>query len=149
MSKVTYSHALNMSEVKRLLSSDKGPVAKDLIKRAIRVESAAKKNISSNPKRVDTGRLRASITWELRMVGSTPTVRIGTNVKYARFVHDGTGIFGPYSEVIRPKGKKALRWKSKTYGAKSGKNAGYVFAKYTIGMKPNPFLKNALKAARL
>jgi hypothetical protein len=131
-----------------LLSSSQGGVAKDMLRRGIRVESAAKKNLGSNPKRVDTGRLRASIVTVMVMRDGKPIVRVGTSVKYARFVHDGTGIFGPYSTVIRPKNGKVLKWKSKTYGAKTGKYAGYAFAQYTIGMRPNPFLKNALKAAK-
>lgn len=117
-------------------------MAKDLIKRAIRVESAAKKNISKTPKRVDTGRLRASITWEMRTINGVPTVRVGTNVKYARFVHDGTGLYGPKHAYIYPKAKKFMRWKKK--GTK-----GYIYAKRIKGMKPNPFLTNALKAAKL
>jgi len=149
MGTVKYTARLNTSQLHELLNSSKGPVAKNLVKRAVRVESAAKRRISSNPKRVDTGRLRSSITWEIRIYGNMPIARIGTNVKYAKFVHDGTGIFGPYSTVIRPKHAKAMKWKSKQYGAKKGKYKGYAFAKYTIGMKPNPFLTDALKAAKL
>lgn len=148
MAKVNFSSKLNTSQIQILLKSSHGPVAKDIIKRCIRVESKAKQNISRNPKRVDTGRLRSSITWELRLIGGKPVGRVGTNVKYARYVHDGTGIYGPYSEVIRPVHAKALRWKSAKYGAKKGKNKGFAYAKYTLGMKPNPFLKNALSAAK-
>lgn len=149
MAKVSYSARLNTTQLRALLNSPKGPVAKNLVKRAVRVESAAKRRISSNPKRVDTGRLRSSIAWEVRIYGNMPIARIGTNVKYAKFVHDGTGIYGPYSTVIRPKHAKALKWKSKQYGAKKGKYKGFAFAKYTVGMKPNPFLKDALKAAKI
>ena len=132
---------MNSSAVHALLSSPQGGVAKDMLRRGLGVESAAKRNLGSNPKRVDTGRLRASISTVMIMRDGHPVVRVGTSVKYGRFVHDGTGIFGPYSTVIRPKNKKAMRWRSK-------KTGHYVFAKYTIGMRPNPFLKNALKAAK-
>jgi hypothetical protein len=148
VAKVTYSNKLSTQQIRVLLHSTHGGVAKDIIKRCIRVESKAKQNISKNPKRVDTGRLRSSITWEIRLLGQKPIGRVGTNVKYAKFVHDGTGIYGPTGQLIRPKHAKALRWKSKQYGAKKGKNKGYAFAKYTKGMKPNPFLKDALSAAK-
>jgi hypothetical protein len=148
VAKVTYSSKLNTQQIRMLLQSSHGAVAKDIIKRCIRVESKAKQNISKNPKRVDTGRLRASITWEIRLLGQKPVGRVGTNVKYAKFVHDGTGIYGPTGQLIRPKHAKALRWKSKQYGAKKGKGKGYAFAQYVKGMKPNPFLKDALSAAK-
>lgn len=138
-------HKLDTSEIHALLTSPTGPVAKDMIRRGLKVESAAKRRLGSNPRRVDTGRLRASITTQLISYNGRPAVRVGTNVKYARYVHDGTGIFGPYSEVIRPKTKKALSWVTKGKGRKKGNR---VFAKYVIGMRPNPFLKDALKAAR-
>jgi hypothetical protein len=135
-----------------ILDSPQGGTARDLLRRGLRVESAAKRNLGSNPKRVDTGRLRGSVTHQLLTTtgarGSRLSMRVGTNVSYARMVHDGTGIYGPYGEVIRPKNKKVLRWRSKAYGAKKGKSKGYAFARYVVGMRPNPFLKKAIPAAR-
>lgn len=138
-------HVINHAEMMKILSSPQGTVARDLLRRALKVESAAKRNLGSNPKRVDTGRLRASLTHEFATTGRTRMVaRIGTNVKHARFVHDGTGLYGPRHALIVPKSKKALRWTAK--GGRGKK--GYVFSKYSRGMKPNPFLKNALPSAR-
>lgn len=145
---MSVTHKLDLGAVSRLLTSPTGGVAKDLLRRGLKVETRAKELLNASPRRVDTGRLRSSVRAILITYDGKPAVTIGTNVKYAKFVHDGTGIFGPYSQVIRPKNKKALKWASKTHGAKSGKGKGYVFAKYTIGMRPNPFLKNALPAAR-
>jgi hypothetical protein len=142
---VTVKNAIDLGAINKLLTGQQGGVAKDLLKRGLRVESAAKKNLQEFPKRVDTGRLRSSIRAQLVTINGKPACSIGTNVKYAKFVHDGTGIFGPYSEVIRPVNKKALRWKTRSGHVGKG---GYSFAKYTIGMRPNPFLKNALKAAK-
>jgi hypothetical protein len=68
-------------------------------------------------------------------------------VHYALYVHDGTGLYGPKKTVIRPKNAKALVFKSKVYGAKRGKFAGKVVVKSVKGMKPNPFLANALDSA--
>jgi hypothetical protein len=79
-------------------------------------------------------------------VNGAPAVRIGTSVKYAMFVHQGTGVYGPAGRMIHPVNKKVLRWRSRTASGKKGK--GYTFSMYSRGMKPNPFLKNALKAAR-
>src|SRR4030042_2452356 len=132
-------HTYDAATVRAILSSSRGGVARDMLRRGVRVASAAKKNLGSNPKRFDTGRLRASITQQLASVNGKPIVQVGTNVKYARWVHDGTGLFGPHAQLIRPKQAKVLRWTSK------GK---VVYARSTRGMRPNPFLKNALKAAK-
>lgn len=141
------SHQLNTTAVAVLLSSPQGGVAKDLLKRGLRVESKAKMNLGSNPRRIDTGRLRASIRTIVIMIDGKPAVRIGTGVKYARYVHDGTGLYGPHHRYILPKNKKVLRWKVKGPKKLVGKG-GYVYAKRSSGMRPNPFLKNALSAAR-
>lgn len=68
-----------------LFESRDGPVGRDLARRAIKVENAAKRYCP-----VDTGRLRSSITRELAREGDDLTARIGTNVEYARFVELGT-----------------------------------------------------------
>lgn len=99
--------------VAQVLYSVQGPVARDLARRALLVESAAKVN-ASQPHRagpntgsapgggpaVRTGRLRGSITWRfaqdfgtlgsLVTGGSGMAVEIGTNVEYAQFVELGT-----------------------------------------------------------
>jgi hypothetical protein len=76
------------------------------------------------------------------------SVRVGTNVYYARWVHDGTGIYGPRRMVIKPKRAKALVWRSQLHGQKSGKFRGYVVVKSVKGMRPNPFLAADLPAFR-
>lgn len=74
-----------------------GPVTRDLARRAIRVESAAKRNASQPPPSqpghgpsVRTGRLRGSITWRIGQDGESPYADIGTAVFYAPFVELGT-----------------------------------------------------------
>ena len=57
---------------------------KDLDRRGTLVLNGAKRRAP-----VDTGRLRSSITKEWGRVGRTTVVRVGTNVEYARAVHDG------------------------------------------------------------
>lgn len=145
MAKVTTFQRLDLGAVRTLLTSPARGTVQDLLKRGLRVESAAKRNLSgiggSGPKRVDTGRLRASISTVLVSRGGTPAVVVGTNVEYARWVHDGTGIYGPRRRPIRPISHQFLRFRPK--GAR-----GYVYVKSVKGMKPNPFLRNALAAAK-
>jgi len=103
-----------------LFSSPDGPVGKTLARRAIVVERAAKKSMSSGGGRtyrrrgvthvasapgaapaVDTGRLRASITYELGQDGRGLVARIGTNVKYAAYLELGTRRMRP-RPFLRP-----------------------------------------------
>lgn len=138
-------HVVNQAELQRLLRGPDGGVAKDMLRRALRVEGAAKKNLNEQPRRIDTGRLRASITHELRL-GRTWIARVGTNVTYALYVHEGTGLYGPRHTYIRPVNRKVLRWVNKD-GGKSGKG-GYTYSMKSSGFPGNPFLRNALKAIR-
>lgn len=100
---------------------------------------------------VDNGTLKNSITMQITSEAGELVARVGTNIKYARFVHDGTGLYGPRKQVIRPRQAKALRWKVGAVvgapGRASKRTVGYAFAKFVRGSKPNPFLRNALKAA--
>lgn len=145
MASVSFTHRLNDDEIRRLLTSPDGGVGRDLLRRGQRVVNRAKQLLSTDPKRVDTGRLRADVHGELLSRGGKLVYRVGTNLQYAIYVHDGTGIYGPRGTMIVPKAKKALRWKAR--GGGKGKN-GYVFSMRSRGMRPNPFLKNALPAAR-
>lgn len=148
----SFKHIFDPSVLQYMFNSPNGAVAKDLMKRGARVESRAKRNLSgiggSGPKRVDTGHLRSSIKHKLVFRTEGMSVRIGTNVYYARWVHDGTGIYGPRKMVIKPKRAKALVWRSQLHGQKSGKFRGYVVVKSVKGMRPNPFLAAALPAFR-
>lgn len=52
------------------------------------VEGEAKLELEADPRRIDTGRLRNSITHVTE--GDEQAVYIGTNVEYAPYVHEGT-----------------------------------------------------------
>jgi hypothetical protein len=77
----------NPAAVRRLLYDPSGPVGRDLTRRGIRITNKSRVLCP-----VDKGRLRASIR-------ATPPFRgllglsldVGTNVKYARAVHNGSG----------------------------------------------------------
>ncbi len=143
MALISYSHQLNAAGIKALISSPQGGIAQNLLRRGLLVETQAKRNIAggpSGPKRIDTGRLRSSITTVMLMRNGQPAVRVGTNVKYALWVHDGTGIYGPRGVPIRPKRGKFLRF--------TGRRGRIVYAREVKGMKRNRFLLLALSVAR-
>ncbi len=64
--------------------------------------------------------------------------RIYTNVEYALFVHEGTGVYGPMGQRIVPVQAKALvfTWQGKTW-----------FLSSVAGQKPNPYADRAIQAA--
>lgn len=76
---------LNPAAVHEMLNSRRGPVGKDLTKKAIKVTSGAKRRCP-----VKTGRLRSSIRWDLMEDGKGLFARVGTEVEYAAAVHNGT-----------------------------------------------------------
>lgn len=136
-------HELHHDAIRDLLTSPNGPVAADLLRRGLRVETRAKQNLeggSSGPKRIDTGRLRASITTTLVLVNGGPAVRVGTSVEYALMVHEGTGLWGPSHAPIRPRRARFLVF--------SPDGGEVVFARQVSGMRPNRFLVEAIPAAR-
>lgn len=57
-----------------------------LTEAGMHLESEAKFEIENNPRRVDTSRLRNSITFAVQ----PKALVIGTNVEYALYVHEGT-----------------------------------------------------------
>ena len=144
MAEVSYSHRVDLGAIRVLLTSPQGGVVKDLMRRGLLVETAAKRNLAGvgGPKRIHTGRLRASIgPPQLVYRNGRPAVIVGTNVNYALFVHEGTGIYGPKGRPIRPKRAKFLKFQIKGRGK-------FVYAKQVKGMPGNPYLVNALPAAR-
>lgn len=76
---------LDQRALDQLLESPAGAVAKDLLRRTIRVESQAKRLCP-----VDTGRLRSSITHRLAHDSRGLYALVGSNVVYAPFVELGT-----------------------------------------------------------
>lgn len=131
-----------------LLQSPAGPVAADIVRRSNRVLSDARRRCP-----VDEGRLRASLASEIRVEPGTIIGRVGTNVEYALYVHEGTGIYagkGP----ITPKRARVLAWPVKNNTGRGrrryrgGATAQYAYAKSVKGQPGKPFLRDALPAAR-
>lgn len=134
-------------EIARLMGGPDGLVWRDVYRRGNRVLNAARRLCP-----VDEGRLRSSLAVEMRSVRGAPAARIGSNLPYAIFVHEGTGIYagrGP----IKPVRAKVLRWAGKNNSGggrrryRGGATAGYVFARQSKGSPGRPFLRNALPAA--
>lgn len=80
---------------------------------------------------VDTGILRASITFDVNREKLSCT--IGTNVEYAPYYHEGTGIY-----AAGGRGRQTP-WRYRTADGKWHT---------TAGQKPKPFLQNAVDANR-
>lgn len=59
--------------------------------------------------------------------------------KYAIFVHEGTGIYGPLGVPIVPKKANMLYWED---------SAGKHFSKSVKGQRPNPFMPRIAAAAK-
>ncbi len=95
------------------------------------IEAEASKNCP-----VDMGILRASITSEVEVTENEIIGRIGSNLEYAPYVHNGTGIYATNGD-----GRKTP-W---GYTVLAGKYKGKHF---THGQKPQPFLENAKLAKK-
>lgn len=81
---------INQAGLNRLFTSPQGPVAISLLVRALRVESQAKINASGRPgPRVQTGRLRSSITHRLVIDSEGLAAEVGTNVFYGEILEKG------------------------------------------------------------
>lgn len=140
---------LNRSELIALLNSQQGPAAAAVMRYGNRVLNRARQLCP-----VDEGRLRASLTLEMRITPRGPIARIGSNLEYARYVHEGTGIYGPSHQPIRPVSARALRWPIKNNSGRGrrrfagGSTAGYVFSMRSSGSPARPFLRDALRSTR-
>lgn len=139
---------LDSSALKTLLSGPSGPVARDIMVRTNRVLNKARTLCP-----VDEGRLRSSLASEMRVEGDNVIGRVGTNVEYALWVHEGTGIYAGKG-YITPKNARVLAWPVKNNTGsgrrryKGGATAQYAFAKKVKGIPGRPFLRDALDAGR-
>jgi HK97 gp10 family phage protein len=88
------------------------------------------------PKR--TGELQRSINGTTVRRGKKIVGRVEATAPHARFVHEGTGLYGPKKQLIFPKRARVLSWVDPASNQR-------VFARYVRGMRPRPFLKDALR----
>ncbi|QGJ95812.1 tail completion or Neck1 protein [Gordonia phage EMoore] len=105
-----------------------------------RVQNAARRRAP-----VDSGALRNSIEYVVTVGPNRTHVKIGSPLPYARYIHEGTGIYGPQGTPIVPTTRQVLKFQVKgSSGRRRGRDAPWVFAKSVKGVKPNPFLVDAL-----
>lgn len=100
--------------------------SKKMTKACLIMEAVAKQKCP-----VDMGILRASISNEVEVSSTAIVGRIGSNLEYAPYVHNGTGIYAKDGS-----GRKTP-W---TYKVRSGKYKGFHI---TAGQRPQPFLEEA------
>lgn len=137
---------LNKAELRRITRSPAGPVMRDITATARRVVAGAKRRC-----RVNSGQLRASIDFALFIEPNRVVCRIGSDLEYALWQHEGTGIYGPKRAWIRPVHKKVLKFPVKgvfgpvAAGKKRSGRGDIVFALKVAGVPPNPFLVDALQ----
>lgn len=126
---------INQRGVRALMTDPDGPVGEDLLRRGRNVAYLARKYAP-----VNTGRLRSSITTELVRYAGQLACIVGTNVNYAMYQHEGTGIYGPHGTPIVPRRARFLRFKPQG-------SSEFVYARQVRGTPPTFFLRRALIAA--
>jgi hypothetical protein len=89
MATVRVTQDVNEGYIRRL-SRPGGPLERYLELRALAVQAAAKQRIREAPQRIDTGNLINSIQIRIYYRSGIPIARIGTDVEYSIYVHDGT-----------------------------------------------------------
>jgi len=123
---------IDPTRVAALLRGPQGPLVRNLFERGERVRVRAKELVGK-----DTHKLEHSIVKRMGEDASGPFCLVGSEEPHAELHHDGTR---PH-EIV-PRRARVLR-----FPASGG---GYVFAMRVNhpGTKPNPYLTNALQAAR-
>jgi hypothetical protein len=104
------------------------------MKRGRRVQSRARRLA---PKR--TGRLAASIEVKMKIRPLGIVVEVGTGLSYAKYQHDGTGIYGPLHRPITVRRGHVMVF--------SGSGGRTVFTQSVRGTPATKFLENAVFAA--
>lgn len=147
---VKVSVVVHRDRIQAALRDPAGPPAQFTRARCVTAVAFAK---ASCP--VDGGRLRNSITYRVSAEATRIVGSVFTNVKYARFQHEGTGIYGPRRAFIYPKRGNFLVFETKgVHGplrrgkkrpAKGRRNL--VFARRVRGVQPSPFLVRGLELA--
>lgn len=139
---------INQRAVAAAMTGPNGPVVAMVERVSRRVLNEARRRAP-----VDEGRLRASLQATVNVRGQLVVGRIGTDVDYAAYVMFGTGLYGPRKALIYPVSAKVMTWIPRTggQGAKRGgrktaRDTTRVFARYTRGQRPQPFLVAALEA---
>lgn len=90
MGTVRTTTSLNVGYIRARIAQPGGPLEHHLQLRALAVQAAAKQRLRESPQRIDTGNLLNSIQIRIYYRGGMPVARIGTDVEYSIYVHEGT-----------------------------------------------------------
>ncbi|MFF2650604.1 HK97 gp10 family phage protein [Streptomyces sp. NPDC058045] len=116
---------------------DEAAVA-ELVREIVGDITTATANAARRLAPVDNGQLRASIRDSVAVRGSTVVGEVYTDLEYAAYVHEGTGIYGPTGQPIRPVRARVLSWQPR--------GGSRMFAREVKGQRPQPFLLRALRS---
>jgi hypothetical protein len=90
MASVKVRQSYDYGNARVLFSSPTSGLVKNMRARALATQTAAKRRLRMDPRRIDTGLLLNSIQIREYTAASGIVERIGTDVEYSIFVHDGT-----------------------------------------------------------
>ena len=76
------------SNVKEVQSAKDRAIGKFLTEAGLHLTGESQRELENNPRRIDTGNLRNSITSQVET--AERAVYVGTNVEYGIYVHEGT-----------------------------------------------------------
>lgn len=136
---VSVSLKLDDSQLKKLPLILRDRAHKAVDTSALIMEGDAAKNVRTTG-RVKTGNLADSSVVNLRGEGFQRQAVIAFRAGYSLFVHNGTGLFGPKKDFIRPKTAKFLSW--------IGADGKRIYARKVKGMPGTPFLADAMETER-
>lgn len=137
MSKVQIT--LNEPEIQRLLRSPDGDVYK-----AVNDVVLATRNLAVSLAPVDDGPLRASLRTKMDVTSRMVKGWVYSDLEYALYVHEGTGIYGPKGTPIKPKRGKYLVFQARNARTTASGRGNLVFARQVRGQRPQRFLLDAL-----
>ena len=81
------------SNVKEVQSAKDRAIEKFLTEAGLHLTGESQRELENNPRRIDTGNLRNSITSQVET--AERAVYVGTNVEYGIYVHEGTMYMAP------------------------------------------------------
>lgn len=132
----------NEPEIDRILRSPDGDVVSYVRRVAEATRSLA---VAGAP--VDDGPLRASLRVRMESTGAHVKAWVYSELHYALYVHEGTGIYGPKGTPIRPKRGQFLVFEARNARTTPRGRGNLVFARQVRGARPNRFLLRALQQA--
>lgn len=133
---------INDAELDRLLRSPDGDVGK-----AVRDVVTRTRNLAVALAPVDDGPLRASLRTKMEYGQRAVKGWVYSDLEYALYVHEGTGIYGPKGQPIKPKRGRYLVFEARNARTTPRGRGNLVFARQVRGQRPQRFLLEALQAA--